>query len=275
MGKCNRSGTNAVKEKSLLYDIGKRIVRWMDGMVNLTVFVLFLMLAAYGCYAIWDSNQIYSEADKKQYETYKPEGDNSESFAELQKLNPEVIAWLTIYGTNIDYPVAQTDDNQKYVNVNAKGEFSLAGSLFLDYRNTSDFSDFCNIIYGHHMEKKAMFGELENFTEETFFKEHRYGSLYVNGREKELEFAAILKDDAYNNVIYNPTIGQEEKKQEFLTYIKLHAMHSNDMELSESDQILLLSTCTPEGTNGRFILVAKIDNEMNAGKGEKEDGKKK
>ena len=102
MGKCNRSGTNAVKEKSLLYDIGKRIVRWMDGMVNLTVFVLFLMLAAYGCYAIWDSNQIYSEADKKQYETYKPEGDNSESFAELQKLNPEVIAWLTIYGTNID-----------------------------------------------------------------------------------------------------------------------------------------------------------------------------
>ena len=77
MRKCNRSGTNAVKEKSLLYNIGKRIVRWMDGMVNLTVFVLFLMLAAYVCYAICDSNQIYSEADKKQYETYKKEGDDS------------------------------------------------------------------------------------------------------------------------------------------------------------------------------------------------------
>ena len=272
-----RDGSRSAKRisGSWIYRIGKGTVRLADGIVNLAVLVLFLALAGYGCYAIWDSRQIYSGADAALYETYKPQSTDTESFEELQKINPEVIGWLTVYGTSIDYPLVQSDDNQKYVNVNAKGEYALSGSLFLDYRNKADFSDFCNIIYGHHMEKKAMFGELENFTEETFFKEHRYGSLYVNGREKELEFAAILMDDAYNNVIYNPTIGQEEKKQEFLTYIKLHAMHSNDMELSENDQILLLSTCTPEGTNGRFILVAKIYKEMNAGKGEKEDGKKK
>ena len=262
MGKCNRSGTNAVKEKSLLYDIGKRIVRWMDGMVNLTVFVLFLMLAAYGCYAIWDSNQIYSEADKKQYETYKPEGDNSESFAELQKLNPEVIAWLTIYGTNIDYPVAQTDDNQKYVNVNAKGEFSLAGSLFLDYRNTSDFSDFCNIIYGHHMEKKSMFGEVEEFKEQDFFDSHRYGFLYSDGKERGLEFFAFLEDDAYSDVIYNPELEDPEAKEEFLSYIKEHAVCIADLLVASEDHVVLLSTCTPEGTNGRYILVGRMLEEV-------------
>ena len=234
------------------------MIQLLDGTVNLTVLVLFLMMAGYGCYAIWDSNQIYSEASNAQYETYKPGGEDPDSFEELQKINPEVIAWLSIDGTNIDYPVTQADDNQKYVNTNAKGEFALSGSLFLDYRNSADFLDFCNIIYGHHMEKKAMLGELENFKEEVFFKEHRTGSLYAGRQEMELEIAAILRDDAYNKVLYNPMLEEETKKQEFLDYIELHAMHRNDVPLTENDRILLLSTCTPEGTNGRFILVAKI-----------------
>ena len=145
-----RDGSRSAKRisGSWIYGIGKGTVRLADGIVNLAVLVLFLALAGYGCYAIWDSRQIYSGADAALYETYKPQSTDTESFEELQKINPEVIGWLTVYGTSIDYPLVQSDDNQKYVNVNAKGEYALSGSLFLDYRNKADFSDFCNIIYG-------------------------------------------------------------------------------------------------------------------------------
>ncbi|MCG4817374.1 class B sortase, partial [Collinsella aerofaciens] len=73
------------------------------------------------------------------------------SFEQLKELNPEVFGWLTVYGTNIDYPVTQGKDNWKYVNTNALGEYSLSGAIFLDYTNRKDFQDFNSILYGHHM----------------------------------------------------------------------------------------------------------------------------
>ena len=85
------------------------------------------------------------------------------SFEELQKINPEVFGWLNIPDTHIDYPLVQAEGNSKYVNTDVKGNFSLSGSIFLDCRNHKDFSDCNHIIYGHHMQKDAMFGELERF----------------------------------------------------------------------------------------------------------------
>ncbi len=75
-----------------------------------------------------------------------------------------------MFGTHIDYPITQTDNNEKYVNTGADGEFSLAGSIFLDYQNSQAFTDFNSILYGHHMEKGAMFGDLENFQDEAFLR---------------------------------------------------------------------------------------------------------
>ena len=259
-----RDGSRSAKRisGSWIYRIGKGTVRLADGIVNLAVLVLFLALAGYGCYAIWASRQIYSGADAALYETYKPQSTDTESFEELQKINPEVIGWLTVYGTSIDYPLVQSDDNQKYVNVNAKGEYALSGSLFLDYRNKADFSDFCNIIYGHHMEKKSMFGEVEEFKEQDFFDSHRYGFLYSDGKERGLEFFAFLEDDAYSDVIYNPELEDPEAKEEFLSYIKEHAVCIADLLVASEDHVVLLSTCTPEGTNGRYILVGRMLEEV-------------
>lgn len=107
-------------------------------------------------------------ADTNRYEVYKPTEDKSKSFEELQALNPEVIGWVTVDGTHIDYPVTQASDNDKYVNTDAEGKYSLAGSIFLDYRNQKDFTDFNSILYGHHMADHAMFGDLADFKNRTF-----------------------------------------------------------------------------------------------------------
>ena len=129
--------------------LGKYIIRTADGIVNVTMSVFFLILLAYAVFALWDSNHLYQQADASVYEMYKPTQKDPEALKELMLINPDIIGWLTIPGTHIDYPLAQGEDNVMYVNRDAKGEYSQSGCLFLDCQNAVDFSDFNSIIYGH------------------------------------------------------------------------------------------------------------------------------
>jgi len=130
----------------------------------------------------------------------------------LQAINPEVFSWLTVYGTNIDYPVAQGQDNMKYVNTNAEGKYSLSGSIFLDYNNSKDFSDFNSILYGHHMQKKTMFGEIGSFSNQYFFDSHRYGNLYYGGKDHGIEFFAFIHTSAYDDTVFTPNVTDKNRQ---------------------------------------------------------------
>ena len=235
----------------------RSVIRVLDELVNLIVLVIVLILGGYGVYTLWDDRQIYQRADMENYETWRPEEDDDLSFRELQAINPEVIGWLTVYGTNIDYPFAQANNNTKYVNTDITGEFALSGSLFLDCRNAADFTDLNHVIYGHHMEKKTMLGELECFAERPFFEEHRYGRLYYNGRDHGLEFIAFLETDAYDDMIYNVTLTEDEQEK-YLSCLREKAMYYRETELSAKEHFLTLSTCDSGRTNGRYVLVGRI-----------------
>ena len=87
----------------------RSVIRVLDELVNLIVLVIVLILGGYGMYTLWDDRQIYQSADMENYETWRPEEDDDLSFRELQAINPEVIGWLTVYGTKIDYPFAQAN----------------------------------------------------------------------------------------------------------------------------------------------------------------------
>ena len=231
-----------------------------NGAVNLFVLTLILLLLTFSCYAIWDSNQIYSAASSSNYELYKPTAENEGlSFAELQALNQDVFAWLTVYGTNIDYPVVQGENNIRYINTDARGRHSLSGAIFLDYRSGPNFSDFSSILYGHHMQNQVMFGEIELFSERSYFDTHRYGRLYVDGKERGLEFFAFLHADAYDLGVFRVNITEREEQQAYLDLLMEMAVHSRqDASVGVDAQIVLLSTCSPGGGNGRDILAAKI-----------------
>ena len=165
------------------------------------------------------------------------------------------------HGTKIDYPFAQADNNTKYVNTDITGEFALSGSLFLDCQNAADFTDLNHVIYGHHMEKKTMLGELESFAERPFFEEHRYGRLYYNGQDHGLEFIAFLETDAYDDMIYNVTLTEDEQEK-YLSCLREKAMYYRETELSVKEHFLALSTCDSGRTNGRYVLVGRITEEM-------------
>ena len=235
-------------------------VKLADGAVSLTILGIFLAMMSYGCYMLWDARQIYAIADASVYTVYRPVPDDTESFAELQAINPEVFGWLTVYGTSIDYPLTQGEDNEKYVNTDAKGEYSLSGSIFLDSRNQQDFSDSVSILYGHDMVEKKMFGGLADFADEAYFQSHRYGNLFSGGQNYGVEFLVYLETDAYDTCVYAPDTADEELP-DYVRRIYELAVRSRQAVVSENDHLILLSTCSAERTNGRCILVGRVTEE--------------
>lgn len=235
----------------------RTVIRAADRLVNLLIILYSVLLLLYGIYAVWDSAQINRQADSSNYETYKP-AKSDLSFEELRKLNPELFGWLTVYGTQIDYPIAQAEDNSKYVNTDAKGQFSLSGNIFLDCRNDKSFKNINNIIYGHHMEKKTMFGELESFSDDAYFEKHPFGALYYENAWHGIEFFAFLHADAYDSVLYNTGISGGESRHDYLTYIREHATNFRNLDFNPADCCVTLSTCTSASTNGRHLLIGRI-----------------
>jgi len=237
----------------------RKAIRLMIKVVDTAILIVIMFLIAADYYAVWDSRQAYEWAEAANYEIYKPDTEaQGYSFDELQAINPEVFAWLTIYGTHIDYPVVHAADNLKYINTNAMGQYSLSGAIFLDARCDSDFSDFPSIMYGHHMEKNTMFGDIGNFAGKEYFDAHKYGMLYYNGQEYGLEFFALLNCDAYDTTVFKPRIEGQEAREAYIDLLLRTATYTRGIEIAADERIVLLSTCSPGSTNGRDILVGRI-----------------
>ena len=240
--------------------IGKKVVAVLNSIVNLAVLFSMLLLILFGSYALWDSNQLFKAADSSLYSMYKPTTEENVSFKDLQKTNKDIFGWLTVYGTNIDYPLLQGETNEKYLSKNIHGEYTVSGSLFLDYRNSQNFTDFNSIIYGHHMEKDVMFGEIEHFSGRTYFDEHKFGNLFYDGKDHGIEFFAFLEVDAYDTSVYNVAV-PERLSSQYLNNLLTLAKNTREIGVTASDKIVLLSTCTSDTTNGRHILVGRIKKE--------------
>lgn len=216
--------------------------------------VLLAMLAS--IVAIIDNISLINNAQDKSILIYKPGEDGSENMPPLNGY----VAWLTVNGTDIDYPVMQGKDNDEYLNKDPYGAYSLSGSIFIDYRNAPDFSDAYSIIYGHHMEHHAMFGPLDNFKNSSFFDSHDSGELIVDGKKYELSVFAVMETDAWENIIYSPAVDASEVKQ----YIKNNAMHYRE---PDGEKILCLSTCIGNNSTGRLVVFCSYDQpEENAGR---------
>ena len=240
-----------------------KIAKFINSAVNYVILVILILLPAFAGYALWDSSRVYHTADRRQYETYKPASEaDKKSFEELVALNGDVFAWLTVYGTNIDYPVVRGPDNMKYVNTGADGKFSLAGAIFLDYRNDKSFTDKSSIIYGHHMTKKTMFGEIGNFRDKDIFDAHGRGNLYFDGENHEIEFFAFIHTDAYDGIILSPNASMRISQIEYIELLLAKATHTRDVEFFEDECFILLTTCSSETTNGRDILVGRLTEEV-------------
>lgn len=250
-------------------------MRIADSILNTVVVITVAVMFSYGCYAIWDTVSEVSKATQTSYEKYKPDEGGQKSLSELQAVNSDVIGWLSIYGTNIDYPILQSDNNEKYLTADPEGNYSLSGSIFLDWQNSPSFTDFNSIIYGHHMAYHAMFGDISEFKDASFFDSHPYGNIYYDGKDHGIQLLAFLQVDAYSSSLYEPAVTDNSLKESYLDTMTDSAVNIRQMDISTDDHLILMSTCTEDVTNGRHILVGRITDETYTNDFAEDDAKNK
>ena len=217
--------------------------------INTIVVIVSLLLFLICLYAMIDAVMVYNGANDSGILKYKPAVGNTE---QLRELSDDAVAWITVDGTRIDYPVMQGKTNAEYLNKDPYGEFSLSGSIFLDNRNDKTFSDPYSLIYGHHMEYGAMFGVLDEYKDKIFFDKHKTGSLtVVNGDEYHIRFFAACKAQATEKVIFDPP---ESNNQALLEYLNKHAVIYDPRGVSTGSKLIALSTCQSAESNERIIV---------------------
>jgi sortase B len=178
---------------------------------------------------------------------------------ESESVNPDIVAWLTIPDTPIDFPIVQTEDNEYYLTHDLEKNESTYGVPFLDYRCSADFSDYNSIIYGHNIRGERMFAGLLEFQSSDYFKSHSYGYLTTESNRYTINFVAclVLKNDSF---VYNTVFLSPDEKEVFLRDLKDNALQYREFSYDSLDGLhfVALSTCSYEFTDARTVLIGYL-----------------
>lgn len=188
------------------------------------------------------------------------EGEND--FTKLLKENPDTVGWIMIPGTEIDYPVVQTDDDSYYLTHDYNKAESGHGSIFMDYRNSANVSDKHTILYGHNMRDGTMFHDLNEYKNLDFLSKHRY----IEYRNLNGIYRWEIFSTYSTNVDFDYLQTEFVSNDVFLSFINNLLTHSQfdsyEMDLKEEDRILTLSTCCNDIENGRRVVHARLIEEV-------------
>lgn len=197
-------------------------------------------------------------------EIEKSEGESSNKYnlENIAKINSDVVGWIKIGNTNIDYPVMQNGDY--YLHRNIYKNYSSHGTPYLAEYCNIHYSDNL-IIYGHHMNDNSMFAQLDNYKKHSFYENHKYIKFYsyYNGKtiEKTYEVAIAFKTVVYSDKgfkYYNYTnFSDVQELNDFIENCRKLEFYNTGIDINYGDKLITLSTCEYSQKNGRIVVVAK------------------
>ena len=248
------------------------LLKLFQRLLTSILLLLLFFSAAFAIYALWDNYRIYDSAREvqeriRQWKPAETESgdaeDNSESFAGLRAVNPDVWAWLEMENTGIDYPVVQGSTNFSYMSLDIYGEYALAGSIFLDARNSWEPMDSYLLIYGHNVEEHRMFGDLTLYRKSHFFRENRDGRLILKGSIRKLRTIACLQAPEGEIRIFDPERVNADIDA-MLDYVLQHSEQIDETLLQRARQLenphfLALTTCSEDSADSRTILLTIME----------------
>jgi len=175
----------------------------------------------------------------------------------LREVNPEVIGWIRIPDTKIDYPILQGEDNDYYLNHTWEGKTNSVGSIFMEYRNSADFTDYNTILYGHNMNDGSMFNNLRMYTTQEYWQKRPYVYVRTDSGVLRYEiFSSYLADT--DCPAFGLSFRQSSTRQEFLSYSREHTRIQTGVEPALTDPVLTLVTCSGAGYSNRWTLQARL-----------------
>lgn len=177
------------------------------------------------------------------------------NFASLKNTNSDVIGWIQIPGTKVNYPIVQGSDNEYYLTHTVNGEENPGGAIFMDADIENRFEDKNAIIYGHNLKSGAMFSRLNRYARKSFWNANRY--IYITtpfGMDVYEVFSAY--QTTADADIYYYGFSEDQYYQDYLDRITSYSIFNAGVAVGVDDYIITLSTCANDTTQ-RFIVHAK------------------
>ena len=178
--------------------------------------------------------------------------------AALQAVNPDVVGWIAIPGTELSYPLLQGEDNQYYLNHTWQGHRSSVGAIYLDFRADPSLMYFHTLIYGHRMHNGSMFGSLAGYDDAEYWRAHP--SVYIvhgDGVNRYDIFAAFKAH--VNSSVYQLDSPGNAERGEFLDWCLEQSVIRTNITPAAGDRVITLSTCVSLGRSDyRWVVQAVL-----------------
>ena len=242
--------------------IGIRVLDTIDWLLNGALRIVLFVVLGICIFSLYDTYKIYNDAaPDNMYSRYRPLADGSSglSFGELKEQNPDVVAWLTLDDTNIDYPVVKGSDNSYYLNRDALGEYSLSGSIFMDYRMASDFSSPYSIIYGHNVRDGSMLSDLALLKDQKLYDEEPYFWILTPKGNYRYQIFSIFQCHRSADVFQRSFDCWGEDFSKWQSELKLRNSMQGDVKLKEYGHVVVFSTCVPNSFDRTIVCGTYID----------------
>ena len=230
-------------------------------------------MAAYSGFQLYKGLKDYRDSENAYQNLANTAGQNEEAvvttdeggscsyskvdFAALREINPDVVGWLSLEDTVINYPVVQGTDNEHYLHHLFTGEYNNTGCLFLDVDDAKDFTSRNSIIYAHHMRNGSMFAELEGYRKQEYYEAHKQLILQTpEGTYLAEPFAGLLTD-GYSDYI-QIEFADDDAFLSYVAQMREQSTFQSDVTVTAEDRILTMSTCRYDVENGRYAVFAKL-----------------
>ena len=246
----------------------------MKKAIFIIVFILLISLIVISSYFIYkqlreenEQESIFNELneiiqiDSEKLVKINSEANEDINIDELYQINNDLIGWIKINDTDINYPVMQNKNQPEYyLRRNFYKNYSSYGTPFLAYECNLKTSENL-IIYGHHMQNKKMFGELENYKNKEFYNNHKEIIFYTLYNIQKYEIFAVFKTTLYKNDTFkyyqNIELNIEEDYLNFINKCCSKSLYNTNIKPNYKDKLITLSTCEYSEENSRLVVIAR------------------
>lgn len=217
------------------------------------------------------------QAQQKQMQKTEPEEGTSPAAADAEQqrtaqrpveydsliaVNPDIRGWISIPDTGLSLPVLQGKDNEFYLTHDFYGEYDRHGSIFIDCKTDVGIEQSNTVLYGHHMRDGGMFGLLENYAHEDFYRQNPVFSFDLIGEERTYQILAVVKcslaagENDFRYYDYK-IISEEEMFWQYYNSIKALSLYDIPVTASYGDELVTLCTCDYSVQDGRLLIIGK------------------
>ncbi|PTG27399.1 class B sortase [Staphylococcus capitis] len=228
------------------------------------VLIAVILIFSYQLFKTYLEDKASAKRYKNLQQQFKSESLSNENevrpqFSKLESINKDIVGWIQLKGTSLNYPVLQGKTNHDYLREDFDHEKTRKGSIFMDYRNSVKTPNSNTIIYGHHMGDNTMFDVLEKYLKQSYFDQHQDIQYDTKYGKYLLQVFSAYRTTTKDNYIQTDFKTPSEF-QHFIDNTKKKSEIQTKVQITNQDKIVTLSTCEDayNQTSGRIVVVAKL-----------------